>query len=269
MPDGVLQDIHFCGINFTTGDLSAVADYVTALPAFSGGTAPTLLVHINVHNLYHIHKKEPLQQQLNDHAKILFDGIGMKLGALLAGHPWLPDLNGTDLFHLVMSASTGKPLKVFLLGGKESIVEQAASCISSQYEQVSVVGHHHGHFSEAEETAIVEDINRRQPDILLVGMGCPIQEAFILRNRQTLGTSVIWAVGGLFDFVSGKTPRAPRWIRRIRLEWFYRFLLEPARMWQRVFVEAPWFFLHICQNELFVARQSPNGKIRVMNEQQS
>jgi N-acetylglucosaminyldiphosphoundecaprenol N-acetyl-beta-D-mannosaminyltransferase len=111
---------------------------------------------------------------------------------------------------------------------------------------VTIAGTHHGYFNHATESeGIVDLVNRSSADILLVAFGVPLQEKWIAANHSRLQTSVCMGVGGLFDFYSGNTRRAPRWLRELGLEWVYRILQEPGRMWQRYVVGNPLFLYRV------------------------
>jgi exopolysaccharide biosynthesis WecB/TagA/CpsF family protein len=91
--------------------------------------------------------------------------------------------------------------------------------------------------------------------LLVIARGCPLQEKFALEHLGDLKVNAIWVVGGLFDFVSGAKPRAPRWVRVARLEWFYRFKIEPKRMWRRVSIIYPWFMYRALMSSLARSRE--------------
>jgi N-acetylglucosaminyldiphosphoundecaprenol N-acetyl-beta-D-mannosaminyltransferase len=99
-----------------------------------------------------------------------------------------------------------------------------------------ISGAHHGFFSEAEEADVLETIRRSGAAVLLVAFGAPKQDLWISRNLAAAQVRVAMGVGGLFDFYSGRIPRAPSWMRELGLEWMYRFIQEPRRMWRRYFV---------------------------------
>jgi exopolysaccharide biosynthesis WecB/TagA/CpsF family protein len=172
---------------------------------------------------------------------LLFDGVGMKLGAVLRRKGWVPDVNGTDLFPEVMRLAAARGLRLFFLGGTQEVVQEAVARARARHAGLQVAGFRSGYFGRHQEGEIVERINASGAQLLLVGMGCPLQEAFTLRNLRALEVPVIWQVGGLFDFVSGNKPRAPMLIRRARLEWGFRLALEPRRMWYRYLVVPAWF----------------------------
>src|SRR5690606_3705863 len=142
---------------------------------------------------------------------IVNDGVGMDIAArLLYGRAFKANLNGTD-FTPYLFRESEKPLKVFMYGGKPEVVEKAAAFVSNELGQY-VVGYFHG-YENATDDVLVGAINSSGADVLLVAMGNPLQEAWILKNRAALNVPVACGVGALFDFWAGDKPRAPRFIQ--------------------------------------------------------
>lgn len=199
-----------------------------------------IIVHINLRNYYYYQRDEKLKEEIKINCIIVFEGIGMKVGFMMKGYGFLPDLNGTDLFPLLMEKISVTKTGIFLLGSKENVIEKAAKNLSIKYPSINLCGYHNGYFSADEETEIVNKINKCNPGVLFLGMGFPLQEKFALRNLDKLKVPLIWNVGGLFDTLSGKKTRAPLLVRNLRLEWLYRLIKEPRRMLHRNTVAAFW-----------------------------
>lgn len=108
--------------------------------------------------------------------------------------------------------------------------------MKTNYPELHIAGTQHGYFSKDEEPEIIEKIKASQADVLLTAMGVPLQEKWLAQHMQETGVTVAMGVGGLFDFYSGRIPRAPMWMRNAGLEWFFRFTQEPGRLWRRYFV---------------------------------
>lgn len=174
---------------------------------------------------------------------IVNDGVGMDIAALLFHREsFTENLNGTNFVPYFFS-TTARPLRVFLLGGKPQIVAKAAAHVGDVLGQ-TVVGYCDGYAGMDENRAgLIDIINRAQAEVVLVALGNPQQEEWILSNRSMLNANVTIGVGALFDFWSGDKPRAPRFVQRIRLEWFYRLCLEPRRLWQRYTVDIIRFLM--------------------------
>jgi len=164
------------------------------------------------------------------------DGIGLKIGGKLLAKEIKQNVNGTDLFPLLCEALSETEKGLFLLGARPGVPEKVRNWIEENYPNVSIKGLHHGYFSPEEETDVVNLIRDSGADLLLVAFGAPRQDIWINQHIKETGVKVAMGVGGLFDFYSGRMPRAPLWMREIGMEWFYRFLQEPGRLWKRYFV---------------------------------
>jgi N-acetylglucosaminyldiphosphoundecaprenol N-acetyl-beta-D-mannosaminyltransferase len=146
----------------------------------------------------------------------------------------------TDLFHDVAKLAEARGTTFYLLGATDAIVELAVRRAQSLYPHLRICGYRSGYFSSDQEAAIVADINAARPDILWVGLGAPREQAFAMRNRRQLrGVGIIKTSGGMFDFLSGRVPRAPGWMQTAGLEWAYRTFLEPRRLGGRYLMTNP------------------------------
>lgn len=163
---------------------------------------------------------------------IVNDGIGMEIAArLMKAGSFMSNLNGTD-FTPYLFAHSAQPLRVFMLGARPEVLARAVSHARTVLGQ-EVVGSCDGHDGLRQSQDLVARINASRAQVVLVAMGNPIQEQWILRNQQALDANVLIGVGALFDFWAGGKPRAPVWVQRLRMEWFYRLLQEPRRLLRR------------------------------------
>lgn len=176
---------------------------------------------------------------------VLPDGIGIKLGCALLGTPLKQNVNGTDLFPRLCDLLQARHGSVYLLGGEPGVADQVAAQITQLWPDIRVAGVQHGFFTPAEEGPVVAAVRAAGADVLLVARGVPGQELFVDRYLPQLGVKVAMGVGGLFDFVSGRIPRAPVWMRESGLEWVWRFLQEPSRMWRRYLIGNVTFLLRV------------------------
>jgi N-acetylglucosaminyldiphosphoundecaprenol N-acetyl-beta-D-mannosaminyltransferase len=173
---------------------------------------------------------------LNNSALVLADGIGMKLAGKLLGSEIRQNVNGTDLFPRLCESLAGTGAGIFLLGARPGVAEKVHEWITAHYPFTLVCGYRDGYFSVDEEPAVICEIAGSGAAILLVAFGAPRQDMWIQSHLSALGVKVAMGVGGLFDFYSGRIPRAPVWMREVGAEWLYRFYQEPRRMWRRYFV---------------------------------
>ena len=218
----------------------------------------TKVSFLNAHNA-NLAYTDPVFAQALDDFLILPDGIGVDLAAkLLYGAPFPDNLNGTDFVPAFLQAST-KPLTVGLLGATRVNAEAASRKLAAIAVQHNFVVIHDGYFSAAEEAGIVDRIEELRPDVLLVAMGVPRQELWIARHIDARHCTLPIAVGALLDFLSGAVPRAPLWMRRLRLEWLFRLAVEPGRLWRRYMVGNPLFLWRVARQKF---SREPAGDAR-------
>jgi exopolysaccharide biosynthesis WecB/TagA/CpsF family protein len=210
-----------------------------------------ILVHINLRNYYFLNNDKILYDNVKKHSIAIFEGIGLKICMAIKGYGFINDLNGTDLIPLFLEKLNKSNHKIFLLGASDNAVEGTFFNINKYFPNVNVAGYHNGYFRDSDNEKILKLINDSQADILFISMGFPLQEKFIFKYRNRLNVTLIWNLGGIFNIISGLKARAPLFIRRIRLEWLYRFLQEPLRMFHRNTIASTWSIGHI----LFLRKQ--------------
>ncbi|MBT8582844.1 WecB/TagA/CpsF family glycosyltransferase [Polynucleobacter paneuropaeus] len=174
---------------------------------------------------------------------VLNDGIGLDIGCMiLHGRRFRENLNGTD-FTKTLLQRLPRGHKVFLLGSTDNALRGTSRYIEENF-QHNVVGCVNG-FNGPENFLVIDQINESGAQILLVAMGNPRQENWILQNHSSINPRLILGVGALFDFWSGERLRAPRWMQKIHMEWLFRLALEPKRLLQRYSIDII-FFLSLC-----------------------
>lgn len=189
-------------------------------------------VVVNVAKLVHMQSDLQLAESVRSCDLINIDGMGVVWGARFCGHVVPERVAGVDLFHALLALSAEKGYPVFLLGATEEVVTETARRVQRLYPGLPLAGYHHGYFWD-DEAAMVEQIKASGARLLFVAITSPKKENFINRWREQLGVDFVMGVGGTFDVVAGKVKRAPLWMQRAGLEWFYRVLQEPGRMWKR------------------------------------
>jgi beta-1,4-glucosyltransferase len=172
------------------------------------------------------------------------DGIGMDLAArLVHGQRFQENLNGTDFIPELLRSSP-LPLRVFLFGARPEVVQAASRAIERRFGQ-EVVGICSGY--GVDDEAVCARIRAARADVVLVALGNPLQERWILDHAKDMPPALYVGVGALFDFLAQRAVRAPGWVRRLRLEWLFRLTQEPGRLWKRYTIDAVRFF-HICHH---------------------
>jgi N-acetylglucosaminyldiphosphoundecaprenol N-acetyl-beta-D-mannosaminyltransferase len=202
---------------------------------------------------------------LNSADYVFGDGTGVRWAARLRGIRLRDNLLGTDLVPALLSDAPVGGLRYFLLGADGETVARAARHAAAAFPRCVLAGYHHGYLTTPElDDSTVEQINQSQADVLLVGMGNPLQERWIAAHRARLRVPVCMGIGGLFDFWAGNVSRAPRWMRRIGYEWVWRLLQEPRLKARRYLLGNPLFLARAFREAWGVRRtrvpeQHPQG----------
>ena len=195
------------------------------------------VVLANAHTLNLAYSNLEYQKCLQHATVVLRDGAGVKLASILAGHHLRCNFVGTDFIPRLLGELCTDNLGVFLFGAKPGVAQAAARQLQSRYPYLTIAGCEHGYLPREEwDSTIVSRINGTRPHILLVALGNPLQEEWIAKNLSRLDIKVAIGVGALFDYLAGEVSRAPRWMRRIGLEWLYRLVVEPRRLWRRYLI---------------------------------
>jgi N-acetylglucosaminyldiphosphoundecaprenol N-acetyl-beta-D-mannosaminyltransferase len=167
---------------------------------------------------------------------IVADGMSIVWAGRVLGSPLPERVAGVDLLQELLEVADRERFSVYLLGGRQEVVQEVARRVSARHSALRIAGIRHGYFTEAEEPAVVEAINAARPDLLFIGISTPKKELFTARWRSHLDVAVCHGVGGSFDVIAGQVRRAPSRFQALGLEWFYRLLQEPRRMWKRYLV---------------------------------
>ncbi|OKH87464.1 WecB/TagA/CpsF family glycosyltransferase [Thalassospira sp. TSL5-1] len=192
-------------------------------------------VVINVAKIVNMQKDPQLAASVRECDIINIDGMGVVLGARILGHDVPERVAGIDLFHELLRMSARKGYSVYLLGAHDDVVSEAARRVKTLYPDLKLAGYHHGYFWD-DEQAMVNKVRASGAQLLFVAITSPKKENFINRWREQLGVSFVMGVGGTFDVVAGKVKRAPIWMQKSGLEWLFRVIQEPRRMWKRYLV---------------------------------
>jgi N-acetylglucosaminyldiphosphoundecaprenol N-acetyl-beta-D-mannosaminyltransferase len=204
-------------------------------------------VVVNVDKLVKASRDPELRRIINDCALVNVDGMPVVWASRLLGRPLKERVAGCDLFEALMRRAGEKGWRVFLLGAREEVVSKVASTYRHKYPNLVLAGHRNGYWKgAAEEADVVEQIRAARPDLLFVAISSPKKEQFLGRWQAEMKVPFAMGVGGTFDVAIGHVKRAPLWMQKSGLEWFYRFLQEPRRMFRRYFIEDMafiWLFL--------------------------
>jgi N-acetylglucosaminyldiphosphoundecaprenol N-acetyl-beta-D-mannosaminyltransferase len=215
------------------------------LPLCAGTGEKALLAFVNPDCLNIAYTHDRYRTVLQQAARVLPDGIGVKIGCRMRGLGLAANVNGTDLFPRLCERAARDGFSLFLLGARPGITDLVVENMRARYPKLIIAGVQHGYFTPAEESEIITRINASGARVLLVAFGVPRQELWLADHHDALTPPVRMGVGGLFDFYSGRIPRAPLWLREIGLEWVWRLIQEPGRMWRRYLLGNPLFLYRV------------------------
>jgi len=197
-------------------------------------------VVVNVAKIVNMQKDPILAESVKACDLINIDGMGVVFGSRFLGHDVPERVAGVDLFHELLAMSAKRGFPVFLLGATEEVVSKTVNKVKALNPNLTIAGYHDGYFfgnkEGDDEEAVVTKIRESGAKLLFVAITSPKKENFINKWQDKLGVDFVMGVGGTFDVVAGKVKRAPLWMQNTGLEWLYRVLQEPGRMWKRYLV---------------------------------
>ncbi len=204
------------------------------------------IVTPNVHHLIILQRDEMFKKVYQDADLAIPDGMPLIWASKFLGMPLQERVSGSDLVPVLCKLANEKRYKIFFLGGRPGAAQKAKEVLENRYPGIPIVGTYCPPFGfendEAENRKIIETIKTAKPDMLLVGLGAPKQEKWIHKNYKELNVPVSIGIGVTFEFISGIIKRAPQWMQRMGLEWAWRLMMEPRRLWKRYLIEDMQFF---------------------------
>jgi N-acetylglucosaminyldiphosphoundecaprenol N-acetyl-beta-D-mannosaminyltransferase len=200
---------------------------------FARHDRPHKVMYVNAHCMVTSRKDESYRHILKNAHLVYADGISLVWEARVLGY-YLPcRLTAADFMPRFFGRFAKEGIRVYMLGARPGVAQTAAQRLRIRNPALEIVGTHHGYFHSWESERIIEEINKTQAQIVMVGMGVPYQEKWIEEHYEQMNASVIWGVGALFDFLSGRLARGPQWLLDSGFEWLCRLVTEPRRLWQR------------------------------------
>lgn len=214
-------------------DPLTMQETLTCVDRIIQNRTPVQHVVVNVAKVIMMLKDLELRKAVNSCSLINADGQGIVWGARLLGFDIPERVAGIDLFLNIVERSPAKGHRLYLLGAKQEILEKVIETFNKKYPGVVFAGFRNGYWTPAEEAQVVQDIRDSRADCLFVAMPSPKKEIFLNKHLSAMNVPFVMGVGGSFDVVAGYVKRAPVWMQKAGLEWFYRFISEPGRMWKR------------------------------------
>lgn len=217
-----------------------------------GGEHATIL-YANPH-LLNLSYHHPYLRNLLNNADIVYcDGFGLVLAAKILGRPSLERFTYGDEIWPLLDLAEVQNLSIFLLGARPGVADKAAIRLREKYPSLNIVGTWHGYFDRTqgspENEAVIREINAANPHLLLVSLGMPLQELWLMENRERLSAHVALTVGAAVGFFAGESRRgilgAPPIMTDNGFEWLARLLIEPRRLWRRYLIGNPLFLLRV------------------------
>jgi N-acetylglucosaminyldiphosphoundecaprenol N-acetyl-beta-D-mannosaminyltransferase len=238
-PSSVLFDIPI--------DLAQPADVLETITGWALEERARRVMYVNAHVVNQARVTPGLAEAMGRADLVYCDGYGVRLAARVLGRPVPHRMTGADWVWSLARLCELAGHRLYLLGSEPPLAQEAAARLHKWCPQLQVCGAHHGFFDldSPHNERVIEHINEHHPRIVLVGMGTPKQELWVDRYADRLDGAVVWTVGSLFDYVSGRMPRAPRWLADNGLEWIFRLAIEPHRMWRRYLLGNPVFLRRV------------------------
>ena len=190
-------------------------------------------VAINAAKVVNAQKDEALRESIVNCDIINADGQAIVWASRFLGRPLPERVAGIDIMANLVKLAAEKQYRIFFLGAKEEVVKEVVDIYTKQYGASIIAGYRNGYFTKEQEQEVATQIADSGASILFVAMSSPKKEIFLNTYKHLIQTPFIMGVGGSFDVVSGLVKRAPMWMQKSGLEWFYRVLQEPRRMWKR------------------------------------
>lgn len=208
---------------------------------------------INVAKVVAMRENRVLRDSVLTGDLILADGMPLVWLSRLTGRPLPERVAGIDLMYELFKLADAHQLRVYFLGATHEVIETVVELAAERYPRMVIAGRRNGYFNESEERGVAIAIRDARPDVLLVAITSPKKELFMARWGDVINVPVTHGVGGSFDVMAGLTRRAPGWMQRCGLEWFYRMMQEPSRLWKRYLVSNSKFML-LAVREILMGR---------------
>ncbi len=200
----------------------------------------------NVHSVMESYRKPEINNVFRNAGMVTPDGMPLVWMCRQLGYTQTNRVYGPDLLEECCRRTNNTGIRHYFYGGKEGIARILTSRLKRKYEQLNIVGTHTPPFRTGvhlESDEIIDEINNSKTDIIWVGLGAPKQELWMAKHRDRIAAPVMIGVGAAFDFISGTKAQAPRWMMKIGLEWLFRLISEPGRLWKRYFRYNAMFIL--------------------------
>jgi N-acetylglucosaminyldiphosphoundecaprenol N-acetyl-beta-D-mannosaminyltransferase len=244
--------INICGVEIDRYNFDQVLERIISHAI--ANKPPEYVVTPNAMHILSLQKDSLFREIYRQAFLVVPDGVSLLWAAQFLNTPLNGRVNGTDLFERLCAVAAEKGLKVFLLGGRAGAADAAKTVLEARHPDLKIVGTHcppYGFESQSAELASIDaKIKSVQPHLLFVGLGAPKQEKWISANYQELSVPISVGIGVSFELVADMVSRAPIWMQKTGLEWLFRLIVEPKRLWKRYIIGNPLFILLVLKQRL-------------------
>jgi N-acetylglucosaminyldiphosphoundecaprenol N-acetyl-beta-D-mannosaminyltransferase len=238
--------INILGIPVDCVTMSTALNYVEDI--ILKANKPSSILAINPEKIIKAKKEPLLFKSITDAELLIPDGVGVVWAARLLRLGKMKRVAGAELMPAICERAAQKGYKLFLFGGKAEVNTKAVAVLRKQYPEIKIVDHHHGYVSKLEMPNLIEKINKSEAEVLFIALGSPTQELWMEKYfSQLTNIKVCQGVGGTFDVIAGNVRRAPLIFRKVSLEWLYRLLSQPSRLFRQVALPKFVYKILVCK----------------------
>lgn len=247
------DSVNLLGVTISTLPVEAVIEFIAKTIT---AKRKAIVAYVNVHAINLSQDLPWFREFLNKVELTYCDGFGIKWGVRLLGSEISGRYTPPDWFPHLARTCAREGFSLFFLGARPEVAERAAKQLKQREPTLKIVGTQHGYFEKIpgspENETIIQVINQAKPDILVIGLGMPLQEKWIMENWDHIDARVALPVGAFFDYVANEKPRAPHWMTEHGFEWLGRLIVEPKRLWKRYLLGNPRFLMNVLKQRIYL-----------------
>jgi exopolysaccharide biosynthesis WecB/TagA/CpsF family protein len=224
------------------------AEAISAVERAADAPEHALIAYVNAHTLNLAWSDRTYGEILGRAALVLNDGAGLAIAGRIYGAPFPENLNGSDFNPEIVGLAARRSWRVYFLGAGYGVAHEAARRLQERHPDLRIAGIRDGFFPRSDDRDIAQVIKTARADVVLVAMGNPLQEVWLDRYLAATGARLGVGVGAFFDFTAGNVRRAPQWMNRWGVEWLWRLVQEPKRLWRRYILGSPLFLVRVLRD---------------------
>lgn len=237
-------------------DVLTMSQTIELVEKYITTKTPLHLMGVNADKINEVNNNDKMKEIVNSCGIINADGASVVLASKYLKKQLPERVAGIDLMQELVKLCSKKNYKVYLLGAKQNVVEQTKCVLEKRHKNLNICGIHNGYFKQEDWKEISKEVKESNPDIVFVGITSPTKEYLIEFLQNDGNNCVFMGVGGSFDVISGNIPRAPKWMQKCNLEWLFRVIQEPKRLFKRYFVGNGLFIKAIIKEKNRMKKES-------------